>query len=37
VPPGTYRLRISKEGYASQERSVTVEISNVADFQLTPL
>ncbi|HEX3703602.1 MAG TPA: carboxypeptidase-like regulatory domain-containing protein [Vicinamibacterales bacterium] len=38
VPPGTYRLRISKEGYASQERSVTVEVgSPVADFQLTPM
>jgi hypothetical protein len=38
VPPGTYRLRISKDGYISQERLVTVgEIgSPLADFQLEP-
>jgi hypothetical protein len=38
VPPGTYHLRISKNGYASQERTVTVTIgSPAADFQLSPL
>jgi len=35
VPSGTYRLRISKAGYASQERTVTV--STPVDFQLAPL
>jgi hypothetical protein len=38
VPPGTYRVRIAKDGYASQERDVTVvgPGSPVADFQLQP-
>ena len=38
VPPGTYRVRITKDGYASQERDVTVvgPGSPVVDFQLQP-
>jgi hypothetical protein len=37
VPPGTYTVRISNAGYASQERTVTVSGgSPLADFQLTP-
>jgi hypothetical protein len=36
VPPGTYRVRITKDGYASQERDVTVvgPGSPVVTFQL---
>ena len=36
VPPGTYRMRITKDGYASQERDVTVvELGSLGvDFQL---
>jgi len=38
VPPGTYHLRISKDGYASQDRTVTVSTgSPSADFQLLPM
>jgi hypothetical protein len=39
VPPGTYRVRITKDGYASQERDVTVvgPGSPVVDFQLQPI
>jgi hypothetical protein len=38
VPPGTFRLRITKDGYVGQERDVTVTVgSPVADFQLEPI
>jgi carboxypeptidase family protein len=37
VPPGNYRLRVTKDGYVSQERDVTVTLSTVADFQLEPV
>lgn len=38
VPPGTYRLRITKDGYVSQERDVTVTVGSPgADFQLEPM
>jgi hypothetical protein len=38
VPPGTYRLRVRREGYITQERDVTVSNgSPLADFQLSPL
>jgi len=38
VPPGTYRLRITRDGYVSQERDVIVTVgSPVADFQLEPI
>ena len=38
MPPGTYHLRISKDGYASQDRTVTVSTgSPSADFQLLPM
>ena len=38
VPAGTYRLRITKDGYASQEREVTVNPPGgpSANFQLEP-
>lgn len=38
VPPGTYRVRITKDGYAGQERDVTIvgPGSPVVDFQLQP-
>ena len=38
VPPGAYRVRVTKDGYASQERDVTVTGpgSPVADFPLQP-
>ncbi len=38
VPPGTYRLQITKDGYASQERDVTLDgtASPAVDFQLKP-
>lgn len=38
VPSGTYHLRINKDGYASQDRTVIVSAgSPVADFQLLPM
>ena len=38
VPPGTYRLRISKNGYLSQERTVSVSTGDpLANFQLVPM
>lgn len=38
VPPGTYRLRVTKSGYVSQEREVSVlNGSPNADFQLQSL
>jgi hypothetical protein len=38
IPAGTYRLRITKDGYVSQEREVTVNPPGgpAADFQLQP-
>jgi hypothetical protein len=39
VPPGTYRLRCTKDGYATQESEVTLTGagSRVVYFQLQPL
>lgn len=38
VPPGTYRLRVSMDGFVTQERDVTLTSGSVnADFQLSPL
>jgi hypothetical protein len=38
IPPGVYRMRVAKEGYVSQERTVTVFDNGgpVADFALDP-
>jgi hypothetical protein len=38
IPPGIYRLRITKDGYVTQERDVTVvgPGSPLVDFQLQP-
>jgi len=39
VPAGTYRLRVTKEGYVAQEREVTVPVGSSpgVDFQLQSL
>jgi hypothetical protein len=40
VPPGEYRLRISKDGYGSQEHTAMVSTgsgSNAVNFELTPV
>ena len=38
VPPGTYHLRIDKDGYASRDQTVTVSSGSPdADFQLQPM
>jgi hypothetical protein len=40
VPPGTYRLRCTKDGYVSQERDVTITGSGggpLVNFHLQPL
>jgi hypothetical protein len=36
VPPGTYRVQVSKDGYATQEREITItnDGSSLGDFQL---